>query len=413
MSETADVQTFKCPNCGAPITYDGKDETSVRCSYCGASAPVPEELRPHNAPQLVIRVDQPAVESVATKGAGCGAVGIVITLGIAVAIIGVVVAIITSVNSAVQSSISDIPKEPDVKSTVMAALPTRASPTPAPSPTPRYANPVLSFGGEGIGAGKFKDARNIGVDGKGNLYVGEYSGGRVQVFDANGQFVSSFFAGNAKTLILGFAVDRKGIVYIADGQNITRYDGATGKSLGKLNYDGGPGFGELSTTPDGGIVAMWYQRREGIFTSTDGAREDLVRFDAEGKVTLVISAPISSQTEEVALENYPAVDGQGNIYLLSQYAGGIFKFSPEGKYINSFGSHGSGAGQFMQASSIAIDSQGQIYLADSDQVHIYGADGHYMRSFSLDKSAEILLFDDKDNLITLSRTDVVKYVLGL
>lgn len=413
MSETADLQTFKCPNCGAPITYDGKSAMSVRCSYCGASAPIPAELRPRNTPQVVIRVDQPAVKAAAASGAGCGAVGIVVTLGIALAIIGVVIAVITSVNSAVQSSISDLPNESDVKSTVMAALPTRASPTPAPSPTPRYANPVLSFGSEGIGAGKFKDARNVGVDGKGNLYAGEYSGGRVQVFDANGQFISSFFAGNAKTLILGFAVDRKGTVYIADGQNITRYDGATGKSLGKLSYDGGPGFGELSTTPDGGIVAMWYQRREGIFTSTEGAREDLVRFDAEGKVTLVINAPISSQTEEVALENYPAVDGQGNIYLLSQYAGGIFKFSPEGKYINRFGTQGNGAGQFMRASSIAIDSQGQVYLADSEQIHIYGADGHYIRSFGLDKPAEIVLFDDKDNLITLSRTRIVKYVLGL
>jgi hypothetical protein len=340
-------------------------------------------------------------------------VGIVVTLGIAVAIIGVVIAVITSVSSTVQSTLEDVPNQSDVQVTVRAALPTRASPTPAPSPTPRYANPVLSFGGEGIGTGKFQDARNIGVDGKGNLYIDEYTGGRVQVFDANGQFVSSFFAGNAKTLILGFAVDRKGIVYIADGRYITRYDGATGKSLGKLSYDGGPGFGELSTTPDGGIVAMWYQRREGIFTSTEGAREDLVRFDAEGKVTLVISAPISSQTEEVALENYPTVDGQGNIYLLSQYAGGIFKFSPEGKYLNRFGSHGSGASQFMQASSIAIDSQGQLYLADSDQVHLYGMDGHYVRSFGLDKPAEILLFDDKDNLITLNRTRIVKYVLGL
>jgi sugar lactone lactonase YvrE len=386
----------------------------VRCAYCGASAPVPEALRSRETPQVVIRVDRPA-EFRTTKGAGGGTAGIIVSLGVTIAIIGVVIAIITSVNSTLESNIGEMPSEPDVQSTVMAALPTQetATLTPAPSPTPRYANPVLSFGAEGTGAGKFEDARSIGVDGKGNLYVAEYTGGRVQVFDANGKFLSTFFAGNAKTLILGFAVDRKGTVYVADGRYITRYDGATGKSLGKLNYSGGPGFGELATTPDGGIVAMWYQRREGIFTSTEGAREDLVRFDAEGKVTLVISAPISSQTDEVALQNELAVDGQGNLYLLSYYAGAIYKFSPEGKYINNFASHGNGPGQFSQASSIAIDSHGQIYLADSDRVHIYAADGHYVRSFGLDQSTEVLLFDDQDDLITLDRTRIVKYVLGL
>ena len=46
----------------------------------------------------------------------------------------------------------------------------------------------LRFGEQGIGAGQFEDPRAVVVDGDGNLYVADYSSGRVQSFDPNGQF---------------------------------------------------------------------------------------------------------------------------------------------------------------------------------------------------------------------------------
>jgi len=39
------AQSFNCPNCGAPLDYDGSDLT-VRCPFCSSSVIVPETLRP-------------------------------------------------------------------------------------------------------------------------------------------------------------------------------------------------------------------------------------------------------------------------------------------------------------------------------------------------------------------------------
>src|SRR5882672_10899229 len=70
-------------------------------------------------------------------------------------------------------------KSPKISSKPPSAvvLPKSASTAPAP---PAFATSALEFGSEGIGAGQFKDARNIAVDGQGRIYVGEYSGGRIQ-----------------------------------------------------------------------------------------------------------------------------------------------------------------------------------------------------------------------------------------
>ncbi len=44
------INTFKCPNCGSPVTTTGA-EKEVQCAYCGSTVIVPEELREVPQPQ--------------------------------------------------------------------------------------------------------------------------------------------------------------------------------------------------------------------------------------------------------------------------------------------------------------------------------------------------------------------------
>ena len=85
----------------------------------------------------------------------------------------------------------------------------------------------MKFGSEGIGPGMMKDARSIALDGKGNIYVGEYIGGRIQVFDATGKFLTQWMV-DTKMPLRGLAADRKGTVYVVQRGAITRYEGETG-----------------------------------------------------------------------------------------------------------------------------------------------------------------------------------------
>src|SRR4029078_12193914 len=68
-----------------------------------------------------------------------------------------------------------------------------------------FAKVLLTFGSEGIGPGMFTDGRSIAVDGAGKIYVGEYSGGRIQDFDAAGKFLNQWSIGDRKTLLRGLA----------------------------------------------------------------------------------------------------------------------------------------------------------------------------------------------------------------
>lgn len=284
--------------------------------------------------------------------------------------------------------------------------PTRPA-KPTATPTPSFVSVVSAFGSKGTGPGYFTDARRLGVDGKGNVYVGEYTGGRVQVFNASGKFITQWFAGDKNTLMLGFAVDRNGVVYVADGENITRYTGTTGKSLGTMKYTD-PRFGDVAVAPDGGLVAMWYERRNGIFTSVEGAREDLVRFDKQGKVAQVIQGPISSQTGDVALDNSIAVGGHGEVYILSTFSGSVFVFGSDGKLVTRFGTEGDQPGQLNSPRTIAIDQQGRVFVSDATGLQIFNANGGYLTTVELKDTLSWMAFDDQNQLWGLSNNQVIK-----
>jgi hypothetical protein len=53
----------------------------------------------------------------------------------------------------------------------------------------------------------------------------------------------------------------------------------------------------------------------------------------------------------------------------------IKKFDSNGKFIISWGSEGTGNGQFLQPEDIAIDSSDKVYIADSGNVHAIKKEG--------------------------------------
>jgi DNA-binding beta-propeller fold protein YncE len=259
---------------------------------------------------------------------------------------------------------------------------------------------ALSFGSRGKGPGLFEDARSVAVDASGAIYVGEYSGARIQVFDEAGKFITQW-TGDAKWPLRGMAADRKGVVYVVQRGAITRYDGATGKVLGQMAYSEGAGFDDVTVAADGGLVAAWHKHRD-----------DIVRFDREGVPVRTIRNAVSGQTESSELQSRVAVDGRGNIYVLGTFSNSVFKFSPEGKFITRFGGQGSGRGQFSAPSAIGVDGQGRVYVCDFGGVQVFDGDGRYLDLIKVEGAASGLAFNDKNEMFVVAREKVLKFILN-
>jgi sugar lactone lactonase YvrE len=380
------LQTFDCPKCGAPVTYERSTDLSaskpkLRCDYCHSQLIAPDELA--GQPARVVRIQLGLSQG--SKFPGwlwlLLAIPLLVLVVAGLAAVGVLVPVFSSVSRTVKEA-NNNPVRPN---------------SPAKEKANSFATVLLTFGSEGIGPGMFNDARSIAIDGAGRIYVGEYTGGRIQVFDPAGKFLNQWTIGDRKTILRGLAADRKGTIYAVHGGGIARYQGETGEKLGQLEYERS-GFDDVTTGADGGLVAAWQSNRD-----------DIVTFDANGKLVRTIPAAISSASGDSELSMRVAVDGSGYIYALGRFNNAVFKFGRDGKFMNRFGGGGDQPGQFRAAYSIAVDGYGRVYVGDIKGVQVFDPTGRYLTILDLMGVAFGMVFNDKNELFVVARDRVIKY----
>jgi hypothetical protein len=464
--EPAMTNTFTCPTCGAPLEHKGGPDLTITCPFCGSSVIVPPELRSahavvHKAPPDMIDetaifqsirqllesgnkiravelyrncypvglaeaknvvdgieagtitslsrtmvpraiMDMVAAKSSPGKNAAWLGLGISFLIVLAIILIIVFFNIIFKPKGSPSSASQSPPPS---------LMPTATPfPTNTPSPTP-MASLVLKFGGEGMGAGKFHLANDIYVDRDGLMYVGDREFYRIQVFNPDGSYLRQFNI-NPKDKYRYLAAEPNGNFYVEQAGKIYLYDRKTGERTGQISYTDETGktdgFGSMVVLPNGNLAATW-----DIYDPDD--RDDLLIFDRGGKLVNKIENALSGPADWTDHNVQLAADGLGNIYILGTSAQTVVKYSADGKFLTRFGSRGTKPGQFDTIQTIAIDSQGRVYLFGNTDL-IFDTSGLYMGSFTIKDCPLCLLgatFDQNDNLYISSQTEVRKYALHI
>jgi streptogramin lyase len=250
----------------------------------------------------------------------------------------------------------------------------------------------------GIARGCFDMAQSLGVDGQGTIYAADDSdfvGGRVQLFDPTGEYIAQWLIGDKTSNLSRIAVDRQGTVYAVSDGVIYRFQGANGKPLGKLEYSGGPGFQDVATTADGKLVASWNK----------AGQDDIVVFDNAGAVVKVLPQALSKIAGGGAESvTWLTVDKQGSIYASGKLNPGIYKFAPDGKFLGKFA-----ADKVQGGAPLAVDSQGRMVAAVGNDMLIFAPGGSFLGSE--DWSANDMVFNDRNELLTIDDSEIKKFVL--
>ncbi len=179
-------------------------------------------------------------------------------------------------------------------------FPTAPASTPQPLKTNAAENSIarelLKFGGEGTGAGKFKDNRAVAVDRDGKIYAADREGGRIQVFDGNGNFQTQIMTDDNR-YIDALAVDRKGNLFALTGYDVLRFNRETGETQGKYRIDSAS---DMALGLDG---RLYVSNRRGEITvlSAEGAKLKTIQLSRDLGLDWI---------------EHLAIDGAGNFFLL-------------------------------------------------------------------------------------------------
>ncbi|MBW3672328.1 MAG: hypothetical protein KY432_11735, partial [Acidobacteria bacterium] len=240
----------------------------------------------------------------------------------------------------------------------------------------------------------FSSPTYLAVDGAGNIWVPDYSNHTIRRITPDGVVTTvAGLAGTAGSVDgsgsearfrnpAAIAIDAEGNLYVSDTYNHT---------IRKMTPDGVvttfAGEAGLSGSTDGSGTAAHFNRPRGLSIGSDGtirvadtANHTVRLITPEGLVsTLAGSAgqhgAVDGVGDAARFEGPEAVtvDGSGNVYVTDRYNDSIRRITPDGLVTTLAGrpairgdSDGSGeSARFSYTRSVAVDGNGNVYVADS------------------------------------------------
>jgi DNA-binding beta-propeller fold protein YncE len=141
---------------------------------------------------------------------------------------------------------------------------------------------------------------------------------------------------------------------------------------------------------------------------TDKGSDMVIKFNPDGRVAMVFGRKQEASDEGTEPLRHPKpplppVDGMfrqvtdvswdpaGNTYISDGYINSrIAKIDNDGNWVKSWGEPGDQPGQFNNPHSIAVDAQGQLFVADrgNRRIQVFDGDGKFLRQFTIDVPAD-------------------------
>jgi sugar lactone lactonase YvrE len=217
----------------------------------------------------------------------------------------------------------------------------------------------------------FNEPWGVAVGGDGSVYVSDTWNYRIQKFSPNGQFIkmwSTYGPPDQQETFYGprgIAVDSEGRVYVvdtgnkrivvfdADGNYITQF-GSAGLDPGLFDEPVGIAIdsnGELF------ITDTWNQRIQS-FTTTKNA--DGLQFTPLKQWDVVAWSGQS-------LDNKPfiALDNNNHVFITDPDGFRVIEYTVDGQLVQTWGDYGTTDTTFGTTSGIAVDQDGQVWVADA------------------------------------------------
>jgi hypothetical protein len=252
---------------------------------------------------------------------------------------------------------------------------------------------LTTWGGMGSADGQFDFPVGVATDGTGNVFVADSANFRIQKFTNTGAFLTQWGSAgtgdgqfNGINGPWGIAVDGNGNVFVADTDN-NRVEKFTNTGTFLLAFgwgvqDGMHTFETCTSSCQSGILGTGdgqFNGLQGIAVDTSGnvfvaGDFRIQKFTNSGNFLNSLGSPGAGNGQF----NYAAgvaVDASGAIFAVDAgYPGGannrIQKFDNNGTFVTTWGSLGSGDGQFNNPLGIAVDASGNVLVSDENNSRI-------------------------------------------
>ena len=225
----------------------------------------------------------------------------------------------------------------------------------------------------------------VAVGDKGEIAVTEWGDHCVSIFSQTGTKIRTFGSvGSAQGQFnhpRGVTFDSAGNILVVDGDNhrVQKFtaEGKFTTAVGRKDYHSGQMDMEFSY-PNG--IAINHKDKKVYVCDTSNHRVQILNEN------LTFSSSFGSSGSGDGQFHYPwdvAFDSAGSVYIADGGNHRIQVFTPVGGFLREFGRKGSSEGELNYPSSVSIDSEDRVYVADKNNhcVSIFNYRGKFVKSF--------------------------------
>ena len=173
------------------------------------------------------------------------------------------------------------------------------------------------------------------------------------------------------------------------------------------------------TDRDGNIWATDANGSETVLGLSAGGRgHQVFKFSASGELlmTLGTAGVAGSGPDMFDRPTDVAVARNGDIFVTDGHGTNnrVVKFSTDGRFINAWGHTGAAPGEFNQPHTIALDSQGRVFVGDrsNSRIQIFDPDGLFIAQWTQFGRPSGMFISDDDTLYVTDSTSNSRNNLG-
>jgi sugar lactone lactonase YvrE len=238
---------------------------------------------------------------------------------------------------------------------------------------------VKKIGKSGLGNGQFKGPIGITIDAQDNLYIVDSGNHRVQKFDSEGNFITTWgqqgSMGGEFEHAEGIAVDSQDNVYVTDSRNhnIQKFD-SEGKFIKKW---GTFGVGQGQFGAERSPVGIAVDSQDNVYV-TDYWNDRIQKFDSEGNFILDFNRGQFLVDNAFYQPQAIAIDSKDHVYITNSN-NNILKFNKYGSFIETWGSKDKSITTLQFPEGIAVDKFDNIYVNDfhHDRIQKFSNNGTF------------------------------------
>ncbi len=214
----------------------------------------------------------------------------------------------------------------------------------------------------------------IVADGNGKVYVADWGGKCVHFFDFEKKKYDKFNETKLGRFSspIGVALDSEGLLYVTDSalRRVFVFSGSKNKRI----------IGDENSLLRPTGIAINAREKRLYVTDTLGHRVDV--FTLEGKKLFSFGTRGTGDGEF----NYPshlAIDAAGAVYVMDTLNFRVQVFDKDGKFLGIFGQTGTGIGDFIKPKGITVDSEGHIWVSDEirNSIQVFDRQGRLLLIF--------------------------------